>query len=118
VEAKNAFLPNPSPSGFSGLQWADGPRLRPDGSSLVPGGALFSFGQSVVCVVFNTVSVRGSQRCRGRSAGRGQTVRAQVNSQKKLLLSGVNSILDSRLRIDIYGLMHLRINQLDKLVSP
>jgi hypothetical protein len=34
---------------------------------------------------------------------------------KKLLLSGIP---DSRLRIDIEGLMHMRINQLGKLVSP
>ena len=38
---------------------------------------------------------------------------------KKLLLSRIiYVILDSRLRIDIDGLMHLRNNQLDKLVSP
>jgi hypothetical protein len=38
---------------------------------------------------------------------------------KKLLLSRIiYGILDSRLRIYIYGLMHLRINQLGKLVSP
>jgi hypothetical protein len=30
------------------FQCADGPRLRVDGLSLVPDGALFSFGQSVV----------------------------------------------------------------------
>jgi hypothetical protein len=34
---------------------------------------------------------------------------------KKLLLSGIPY---SRLRIDIEGLMHMRINQLGKLVSP
>jgi hypothetical protein len=38
---------------------------------------------------------------------------------KKLLMSGIiYDILDSRLRIDIDGLMHLRNNQLGKLVSP
>jgi hypothetical protein len=38
---------------------------------------------------------------------------------KKLLLSEIiYGILDSRLRIDIDGLMHLRNNQLGKLVSP
>jgi hypothetical protein len=38
---------------------------------------------------------------------------------KKLLLSGIiYGIPDSRLRIEMVGLMHLRINQLDKLVSP
>jgi hypothetical protein len=37
---------------------------------------------------------------------------------KKLLLSGIiYDIPDSRLRIDIDGLMHLSINQLGKLVS-
>jgi hypothetical protein len=30
----------------------------------------------------------------------------------------IYDILDSRLRIDIDGLMHLRNNQLGKLVSP
>jgi hypothetical protein len=38
---------------------------------------------------------------------------------KKLLLSRIiYGILDSRLRIEIDGRMHLRINQLGKLVSP
>jgi hypothetical protein len=38
---------------------------------------------------------------------------------KKLLLFGIiYGISDSRLRIEIVGLMHLRINQLGKLVSP
>jgi hypothetical protein len=38
---------------------------------------------------------------------------------KKIFLSGIiYSILDSRLRIDIDGLMHLRNNQLGKQVSP
>jgi hypothetical protein len=38
---------------------------------------------------------------------------------KKLLLSTIiYGIPDSRLRIYIYGLMHLRIIQLGKLVSP
>jgi hypothetical protein len=38
---------------------------------------------------------------------------------KKLLMSGIiYCIPDSRLRIEMVGLMHLRINQLGKLVSP
>jgi hypothetical protein len=38
---------------------------------------------------------------------------------KKLLLSRIiYSILDSRLRIDVDELMHLRNDQLGKLVSP
>jgi hypothetical protein len=38
---------------------------------------------------------------------------------KKLLLSGIiYGILDNRFRIDIDKLMHLRNNQLGKLVSP
>jgi hypothetical protein len=38
---------------------------------------------------------------------------------KNLLLSGIiYGIADSRLRIDIDELMHLRNNQLGKLVSP
>jgi hypothetical protein len=37
---------------------------------------------------------------------------------KKLLMSGIiYDISDSQLRIEIDGLMHLRINQLGKLVS-
>jgi hypothetical protein len=40
-------------------------------------------------------------------------------SKKKLLMSEIiYGILDSRLRIDIDVLMHLRNNQLGKLVSP
>jgi hypothetical protein len=45
---------NPSPSSFFGFQWANGPRLRPDGPSLVSDGALLSFGQSIVEVWFST----------------------------------------------------------------
>jgi hypothetical protein len=38
---------------------------------------------------------------------------------KKLLLSRIiYGIPDSRIRINMVGLMHLRINQLGKLVSP
>jgi hypothetical protein len=38
---------------------------------------------------------------------------------KNLLLSGIfNGIPDSRLRIVVYELMHLRNDQLGKLVSP
>jgi hypothetical protein len=47
------------------------------------------------------------------------TVRAQVNFSKKT--SPVRNNLryfGCRLRIEIDGLMHVRINQLDKLVSP
>jgi hypothetical protein len=33
---------------FLGFQQVDGPRLRPDGPSLVPDDALFSFGQFIV----------------------------------------------------------------------
>jgi hypothetical protein len=33
---------------FSGFQWTDGPRPRPDGSILAPDYALLSFGQTVV----------------------------------------------------------------------
>jgi hypothetical protein len=39
-------------------------------------------------------------------------------SKKLLLFEMIYGILDSRLRIDIDGLMHLRNNQLGKLVSP
>jgi hypothetical protein len=42
-----------------------------------------------------------------------------VNFAKKLFLSGIiYGISDSRLRIDVDELMHLRNNQLGKLVSP
>jgi hypothetical protein len=34
--------------GFLAFQRVDGPRLRPDGSSLILDGALFYFGQSAV----------------------------------------------------------------------
>jgi hypothetical protein len=47
-----------------------------------------------------------------------RTVRTQVKFPKKLLLSGIiYGIPDSRLRIEIDELMHLRHNQLGKLVS-
>jgi hypothetical protein len=69
-----------------------------------------------VSVVFNIVPVRGSPRCRGRSAPNGPRT---GGFSKELLMSGIiYGILDNRPRIDIDGLMHLRITQLGKLVSP
>jgi hypothetical protein len=70
----------------------------------------------VVWVVFmatNHLLVSRTVRRKGLDGpGRGEF-------SKKLLLSGIiYGILDSRLRIEIDGLMHLRINQLGKLVSP
>jgi hypothetical protein len=44
----NSFLPNLAPSGFSGFERPDSPRLRPDGPSLVLDGVLLSFGQSIL----------------------------------------------------------------------
>jgi hypothetical protein len=44
----NSSLLNLAPSSFSSFQRANNPRLRPDGPSLVPGGVLLSFGQTVV----------------------------------------------------------------------
>jgi hypothetical protein len=91
-------LPNPSPLGFSGFEWADGLRLLPDGPSLVPDGALFSFGQS--------------------TGKRPDAPRTGEFSKNLVLSRIIYGILDSRLRIDIDGLMQIRINQLGKLVSP
>jgi hypothetical protein len=68
---------------------------------------------------FCTVPVQGSPCGRRRSAGRARTIRAQVNFPKKLLLSEIiYGIPDSRLRFHVDELMHLRNNQLDKVVSP
>jgi hypothetical protein len=47
-DAKNAFYRTHHLRVFLVFQRAEGPRLRPNGPSLVPYGALFSFGQSVV----------------------------------------------------------------------
>jgi hypothetical protein len=50
---------------------------------------------------------------------KGPDCRRTGEFSKKLLLSRIiYDILDSRLRIEMAGLMHLRINQLGKLVSP
>jgi hypothetical protein len=51
--------------------------------------------------------------------GRDGPQTGEFSKKKKLLLSGIiYGIPDSQLRIDIDGLMHLRNNQLGKLVSP
>jgi hypothetical protein len=43
----------------------------------------------------------------------------RIGVLKKLLLSGIiYGILDSRLRIVVYELMHMRNDRLGKLVSP
>jgi hypothetical protein len=47
-DAKNAFNEPVTFGVFRFFQRADGPRLRPDGPSLVSDGALFCFGQSAV----------------------------------------------------------------------
>jgi hypothetical protein len=69
--------------------------------------------------VFCSVLVRGSPRCRGRSAARARTVMHRCFFSKKLLLSRIiYGILDSRLRIVVDELMPLRNDQLGKLFSP
>jgi hypothetical protein len=61
--------------------------------------------------VFCSVPVRGSPWCHGRSAHR--------CFSKKLLLSRIiYGIPDCQLRIVVDELMHLRNDQLGKLVSP
>jgi hypothetical protein len=81
--------------------------------------ARFSFGRSVVLTCVFAVSLSeahpgaadGPPQVPGRSAHR--------CFSKKLLLSGIiYGIPDSRLRIVVDELMHLRNDQLGKLVSP
>jgi hypothetical protein len=54
---KFIFL-NPTPSGFSGFQWVDGPYIMPDGIYL-------SFGWSIVGMYILHSSYLKSSRCRG-----------------------------------------------------
>ena len=98
------ILPNSLPSGFLVFQRADSPRLRPDGLSFGPDGALFSFGQSVVLMrVLHCIYQKGSGDPR------------TCEFPKNLLLSGIiYGIQDSRIKID----MHLRNDQLGKLIRP
>jgi hypothetical protein len=76
--------------------------------------------QTVRCVndIFCSVPVRGSPWCRGQSTKRcGWSVHRCFS--KKLLLPGIiYGIPYSRLRIVVDELMHLRNDQLGKLVSP
>jgi hypothetical protein len=78
----------PGTFGFLWFATANGPRLRA-GRSALGLGRYYSLLRTVrsrsseVCIVH----VRSSLRCHGWSAGRARTVRAQVNSPKKLSYS-------------------------------
>jgi hypothetical protein len=66
----------------------------------------------VVFIATNHILVSRTIRRKGPNSPR------RGEFSKKLLLSGIiYGISDSRLRIEINRLMHLRINQLGKLVS-
>jgi hypothetical protein len=104
---------------FIVLQRPDGPRLRTDDPRLVSDGAQFSFGRSVVltCVFVVFLSEAHPSVVDGPPQGLGRS--AHRCFSKKLLLSGIiYGILNSRLRIVVDELMHLRNDQLGKLVSP
>jgi hypothetical protein len=113
------ILPNPSPLGFSGFSTTRRSTSEARRSKLGPDGARFSFRQSAVLtyVLHNSCPrhtlVSRTVRRRGLDGPRtGEFL-------KKLLLSRIiYGIPDSRMKIHIDGLMHLRNNQLGKLVSP
>jgi hypothetical protein len=91
---------------FLVFQRPDGPRLRPDGPRLVSDDARFSIERSVVltCVFAVFLSEAHSGVADGPSQGPGR--------------SAHRCIPNSRLRIVVDELMHLRNDQLGKLVSP
>jgi hypothetical protein len=100
---------------FLVFQRPDGPRLRPDDPRLVSDGARFSTKRSIVltCVFAVFLSEAHLGVADGPPQGPGRS------TPKKLLLSGIiYGIPDNRLRIVVDELMHLRNDQLGKLVSP
>jgi hypothetical protein len=105
-DTKNTFYRTHHLRVFLVFHLPDGPRLRPDGPRLVSDGARFSIGRSVVltCVfaVFlseaHPIVADGPPQGPRRSAHR------------------CFSIPDSRLRIVVDELMHLRNDQLGKQV--
>jgi hypothetical protein len=111
-DAKNAFLPNPSPSGFSGFSTTGRSALGLRRCSLLHRtvhsvNLCFAVFLSELTLVLRTDCFKGTN---GPRIG--------VFS-KKLLLSGIfYGIPGSRLRIVVDKLMHLRNDQLGKLVSP
>jgi hypothetical protein len=99
--------------GFSGFS------MRPDGPRLVSDGARFSFGQSTVQTMFFVVFLSDAHP--SVADGPQQGLRRPVHGcfSKKLLLSRIiYCISDSRVRIVVDELMHLRNDQLGNLVSP
>jgi hypothetical protein len=104
---------------FLVLQQPDGPRLRSVGPRLVSDGARFSIERSVVltCIFAVFLSEAHLSVADGPPQGPGRS--AHRCFSKRLLLSGIiYGIPDSRLRIVVDELMHLRNDQLGKLVSP
>jgi hypothetical protein len=92
---------------------------RPDGPCLVSNGARFSIERSVVltCDFVVFLSEAHSGVADGPPQGPGRS--AHRCFSKNILLSGIiYGIPDSRLRIVVDELMHLRNDQLGKLVSP
>jgi hypothetical protein len=86
---------------------------------LVSDGARFSIGRFVVltCVFVVFLSEAHPNVTDGPPQGPGRS--AHRCFSKKLLLSGIiYGILDNQLRIVVDELMHLRNDQLGKLVSP
>jgi uncharacterized membrane protein YhdT len=86
---------------------------------LVPDGARFSFGRSVVLTYVFAVFLSEAHPgvADGPSQGPGWSTHRCFS--KKLLLSGIiYGILDSQHRIVVDELMHLRNDHLGKLVSP
>jgi hypothetical protein len=104
---------------FLVFQGPDGLRLTPDGPRLVFDGARFSSGRSVVltCVFVVFLSEAHSGVADGLPQGPGRST--HMCFSKKLLLSKIiYGIPNSRLRIVVDELIHLRNDQLGKLVSP
>jgi hypothetical protein len=92
--------------------------LRLDGPRLVPDGARFSFGRSVVLTYVFAEFLSEAHPIVADGPPQGPERSAHMCFSKKLLLSGIiYGIPDNRLRIIIDKLIHLRNDQLDKLVS-
>jgi hypothetical protein len=118
-DAKNAFYRTHHFWGFLVFQRSDGPRLRPDGPRLVTDGARFSIGRSVVFTCVFEVFLFEAQPGVSDGPAQGPGRSAHRCFSKKLHLSRIiYSVSESRHRIVVDELMHLRNDQLGKLVSP
>jgi hypothetical protein len=118
-DAKNELYRTRHLRVFLVLQRPDSPCVRPDGPRLVSDVARLSIGRSVVLTYVFAVFLSEAHPSVAEGTPQGPRRSARRCFTKKLLLSGIiYGIPDSRLRIVVDKLMHLRNNRLGRLISP